>query len=89
MNDLLRRYVVSVLLEMQRTAHVPNQLVGSPKGGKKKDKEEKKDEAMAIGTGGIAGFTGPLGASAADMGKKPTKPGGRLKKSKRNKPGWS
>lgn len=74
---------MEVLAEVQ-DFRVPNQLI--PKGSKKqdaekdkdKDKEEEVDEVSVAAN--VAGFTGPLGASSADMGSKPTKPGQKLKK---------
>ena len=36
----------------------------------------------------IAGYTAPLGASSADVGLSPTKPGQKLKKTKKNYVRW-
>lgn len=93
MSALLRQYIEAVLSEVT-DYRVPNQLV--PKGSKKQDKksdadkdsekEEEMDEMNVVGN--IAGYTAPLGASSADMGAEPTKPGQKLKKSKKNFVRW-
>ena len=87
MSDLLRQYIMEVVSEVQ-DFRVPNQLI--PRGSKKKeedtDKEEEIDEVNVAAN--VAGFTGPLGASAADMGADPVKPGGKLKKNKKNFIRW-
>ena len=91
MSSLLRRFIMEVVAEVQ-DHRVPNQLV--PKGAKKQksseDKEEESEEEVdeSVGAGAIAGFTGPLGASSADMGQNPTKPGQRLKKHKKRHVRW-
>jgi len=93
MYDLLRKYIVESLAEVQGSPRVANQLI--PKGGNGKKKEEESEEAenesdldeMNVAAN-IAGFTGPLGASADDMGKNPVRPGGKLKKRKKNFVRW-
>lgn len=92
MNDLLKQYIMEVIEEIQNH-RVPNQL-RSPKGAGKqekttdadKDKEQEMDEINVVAN--IAGFTAPLGASSADMGLKPTKPGQKLKKKKKTFARW-
>ena len=90
MNALLRKYIMEVLAEVQ-DFRVPNQLI--PKGSKKQDAEKDKDKEEEVEevsvAANVAGFTGPLGASSADMGKNPTKPGQKLKKHKKEFIRWS
>jgi hypothetical protein len=95
MSALLRSYIAAVLSEVT-DYRVPNQLVskGSPKKQNKKtdadkDSEEEKEEMdeMNVVTN-IVGYTAPLGASSADMGTNPTKPGQKLKKNKNNFVRW-
>ena len=92
MSALLRSYIAAVLSEVT-DYRVPNQLVskGSPKKQDKKsdadkDSEEEMDEMNVVAN--IAGYTAPLGASSADMGANPTKPGQKLKKNKKNFVRW-
>ena len=94
MSALLRSYIAAVLSEVT-DYRVPNQLVskGSPKKQDKKsdaekdsEEEEEMDEMNVVGN--IAGYTAPLGASSADMGANPTKPGQKLKKNKKNFVRW-
>ena len=81
------------VIEEIQNHRVPNQL-RSPKGASEKekttdadkDKEDEIDENNVVAN--IAGFTGPLGASSADMGRKPTKPGQKLKKNKKGFVRW-
>ena len=91
MSALLRSYIAAVLSEVT-DYRVPNQLVskGSPKKQDSKsdsDKEEDEMDEMNV-VGNIAGYTAPLGASSADMGVNPTKPGQQLKKNKNNFVRW-
>jgi len=66
-------------------ARVPNQLI-SKKSKKKSEKEEEMEENNVVAN--IVGPTGPLGAGAADLGKEPVKPGGKLKKNKQKFIRW-
>lgn len=90
MQDLLKRYIMEVVAEVQ-DPRVPNQLL--PKGKKTKDKEEDKEEEynemdeMSVAAN-VAGFTAPLGASNLDMGENPVKPGGKVKKRKKTFARW-
>ena len=95
MSALLRQYIEAVLSEVT-DYRVPNQLV-SKNGPKKqndnksdkKDSEKEKDDMdeMSVAAN-IAGYTAPLGASSADVGANPTKPGQKLKKSKKDFVRW-
>ena len=94
MSALLRQYIEAVLSEVT-DYRVPNQLV--PKGSKKQtekktdksDSEEEKEEMDEMNVvANIAGYTAPLGASSADVGANPTKPGQKLKKNKKNFVRW-
>jgi hypothetical protein len=94
MSALLRQYIEAVLSEVT-DYRVPNQLV--PKGSKKQtekktdktDSEEEKEEMDEMNVvANIAGYTAPLGASSADVGANPTKPGQKLKKNKKNFARW-
>jgi hypothetical protein len=95
MSALLRQYIEAVLAEVT-DYRVPNQMI--PKGSKKqdskkndanKDSEEEKEEMDEMNVvANIAGYTAPLGASSADVGANPTKPGQKLKKSKKNFARW-
>ena len=92
MSALLRQYIEAVLSEVT-DYRVPNQMV--PKGSKKQDKktdkdsEEEKEEMDEMNVvANIAGYTAPLGASSADVGAEPTKPGQKLKKNKKNFVRW-
>jgi len=97
MSALLRSYIAAVLSEVT-DYRVPNQLVskGSPKkqdkktdADKAKDSEEEKEEMDEMNVvANIAGYTAPLGASSADVGANPTKPGQKLKKNKKNFVRW-
>lgn len=94
MSALLKKFIVEVVAEMQ-DHRVPNQLVPSKGPGKQtekkpdKDSEEETEEMDEMNVvGNIAGFTGPLGASSEDMGKKPVSPGGRTKKRKKSFARW-
>lgn len=70
MNVLLRRYIRSILLEMQGNARVPNQMPGTKKPGDQDRKKDNEDEAEELdefsGTGAIAGFAAPLGYTGMD-----------------------
>ena len=92
MSALLRQYIEAVLSEVT-DYRVPNQLV--PKGSKKQEKkpdtdsDEEKEEMDEMNVvANIAGYTAPLGASSADVGAEPTKPGQKLKKNKKNFVRW-
>jgi hypothetical protein len=94
MSALLRQYIEAVLSEVT-DYRVPNQMV--PKGSKKQtekktdksDSEEEKEEMDEMSVvANIAGYTAPLGASSADVGANPTKPGQKLKKNKKNFVRW-
>lgn len=81
MNEqLLRRYIKSILESMAR---VPNQLVDTEDSEKTNKKEKEADdvkEFSAMGTGAVVGYMAPLGATAQDMGVK--------RKAKRKKDHW-
>lgn len=92
MSALLRQYIEAVLSEVV-DYRVPNQMV--PKGSKKQNKkpdtdsDEEKEEMDEMNVvANIAGYTAPLGASSADVGVSPTKPGQKLKKNKKNFVRW-
>jgi hypothetical protein len=90
MSALLRSYIEAVLAEVT-DYRVPNQMV--PKGSKKQndttDKDEETEDMDEMNVvGNIAGYTAPLGASSADVGANPTKPGQKLKKNKKNFVRW-
>jgi len=96
MSALLRQYIEAVLSEVV-DYRVPNQLVskGSPKKQKdkkddaNKDSEEETEEMDEMSVvANIAGYTAPLGASSADVGSNPTRPGQKLKKTKKNYVRW-
>ena len=90
MSALLRQYIEAVLSEVT-DYRVPNQLVprGSKKQDKKTDKEEEKEDMDEMNVvANIAGYTAPLGASSADVGENPTKPGQKLKKNKKEFARW-
>lgn len=95
MSALLRQYIEAVLAEVT-DYRVPNQLVSkrSPKkqtdkksNAANKDSEEEEMEEMNV-VANIAGYTATLGASSADVGQNPTKPGQKLKNSKKNFVRW-
>jgi hypothetical protein len=70
MSDLLRQFVRSIVLEM-KNAHVPNQLVNSPKGGEEdKDKDKEEVDEMSVAAN-VAGVTLPLGMKTPGKKKKP------------------
>lgn len=80
--------------EIAASVRAPNQLL--PRGRKKNkdsDKEKAKDsdhnemDEMNV-VANIVGYTAPLGASSADMGEKPTKPGQKLKKRSKSFVRW-
>ena len=93
MSALLRQYIEAVLSEVT-DYRVPNQMV--PKNGNKKqtdntdkDSEEEKEDMDEMNVvANIAGYTAPLGASSADVGANPTKPGQKLKKNKKDFARW-
>lgn len=93
MSALLRQYIEAVLSEVT-DYRVPNQLVskGSPKKQEKKSDKDSEEETEDMDemnvVGNIAGYTAPLGASSADVGANPTKPGQKLKKNKKNFARW-
>lgn len=79
---------MEVVAEVQ-DYRVPNQLVSRGNGEKDKDKDEDMEEMDEMNVvANIAGFTAPLGASNVDMGSKPVKPGGKLKKRKKDFVRW-
>lgn len=95
-NSLLRKYILEIIEEM-RNANVAQQLLPRAKkqSGHKKDANDEKnkedssneiDETNVVAN--IVGYTAPLGASSADVGLKPTKPGQKLKKKKKNFVRW-
>lgn len=95
-SSLLRQFIAQVLSEVQ-DYRVPNQLVPKNTKGKrdaekdsdkKSDSEEEKEVEEVSVVANIAGFTGPLGASAADMGRDPVSPGGTTKKTKKKFIRW-
>lgn len=98
MTSLLRDYISAILLEMNSNPAVGNQLISRKSGVKnprttnttdkdsEEDKEEDVDEMNVVAN--IAGYTAPLGASSADVGASPTKPGQKLKKNKKNFVRW-
>jgi len=93
MNEVLRKYIAEILATEINNPRAPNQLIPSKSNRKSKDSEEKtKDKEEEVDemsvAGGVAGFTGPLGAGAEDMGKDPVSPGGKLKKKKKNFVTW-
>lgn len=100
MTSLLRDYISAILLEMNSNPAVGNQLIPKKPGVKNprttdtadKDSEEEKGkedemDEMSVAAN-IAGYTAPLGASSADVGANPTKPGQKLKKNKKNFVRW-
>ena len=95
MCSLLRQYIEAVLSEVT-DYRVPNQLVSkrSPKKQDKKtdadkDSEKEKEEMDEMNVvANIVGYAAPLGASSADVGANPTKPGQKLKKNKKNFMRW-
>jgi hypothetical protein len=67
---LLMRYV-RMVLESDRSAHVPNQLVDDDDTESEgDDKEEAHGVTEFSGVGAIAGYTGPLGIDPGSMGRK-------------------
>lgn len=96
MSALLKQYIEAVLSEVA-DYRVPNQL-RSKRSSKKqtdkkvdanKDSEEEKEEMDEMNVvANIAGYTSLLGASSADAGLSPTKPGQKLKKTKKNYVRW-
>ena len=70
-----------MLVENDKQARVPNQLVNldDDEKDKKESDEDDMNEFSAVGGGAIVGYAAPLGATSEDMGVK----GGR-----RKKPGW-
>lgn len=92
MSVLLRQYIEAVLSEVV-DYRVPNQMV--PRGSKKQNKkpdtdsDEEKEEMDEMNVvANIVGYSAPLGASSADVGSSPTKPGQKLKKNKKNFVRW-
>lgn len=97
MTSLLRDYISAILLEMNSNPAVGNQLIPKKSGVKNprtadtadKDSEAEKEEMDEMNVvANIAGYTAPLGASSADVGADPTKPGQKLKKNKKNFVRW-
>ena len=91
MSNLLRQYIIDVIKEV--TGPTPATQLLSPKKGKKTGKkpedEKSSDEVDEVSVvANIAGYTAPLGAGSDDMGSRPVKPGGKVKKSKRNFVRW-
>lgn len=88
MNVLLRRYIRSILLEIQDNARVPNQMPGTKKPGEEDKQKDKEDEVEELdefsGAGAIAGFAAPLGYTSMDA----EGPGARGERRKRKKPDW-
>ena len=62
-----------MVLESAKDVRVPNQLVGNEESESDK-KNTKQDVDEFSGVGAIAGFTGPLGMSPDDMGRKKNSP---------------
>jgi len=100
MNSLLRRYISEILVEMESNPAVGDDLLPKKSGVKNprttdtvdKDSEEEKEDEKEVDemsvVANIAGYTAPLGASSADVGANPTKPGQKLKKNKKNFVRW-
>lgn len=88
MSALLKKYIAEVLALEADTARVPNQLISKKSKKKSADKEEESDMDEMNVVANIVGPTGPLGAGADDLGKEPVKPGGKLKKNKKNFVRW-
>lgn len=88
MNVLLRRYIRSILLEIQGSARVPNQMPGTKKPGEEDKQKDKEDEVEELdefsGAGAIAGFAAPLGYTGMDA----EGPGAKGERRKRKKPSW-
>lgn len=87
MSVLLRRYIRSIILEIEGNAHVPNQMPGTKKpGDSDKDEDEVEVEELGefSGAGAIAGFAAPLGYTGKDA----EGPGAKGERDKRKKPGW-
>lgn len=70
MIKLLREYIRALVAE-EMDARVPQQLI-SPDSLNDEDKEEQDTQEVSefSGTGGVAGYTAPLGFSAKEMHKK-------------------
>lgn len=87
MSDLLRQYIMEIVSQVS-DARVPTQLISKSKRGHSKDEEtdEEMDEMSVVAN--IAGYTAPLGASSADVGNPPTKPGQKLKSHKKKHVRW-
>jgi hypothetical protein len=87
MNDLLKKYIKEIILEIQGNPRVSDQLVKKKSNSKKEDKKDKEEEeveemstvATSLVPGG--GFTTPLGWTSADM----QGPGARSKGRKKSK----
>jgi hypothetical protein len=85
MSVLLRRYIRSIILEIEGNAHVPNQMPGTKKpGDSDKDEDEGEELGEFSGAGAIAGFAAPLGYTGKDA----EGPGAKGERDKRKKPGW-
>lgn len=85
MSVLLRRYIRSIILEIEGNAHVPNQMPGTKKpGDNDKDEDEVEELGEFSGAGAIAGFAAPLGYAGKDA----EGPGAKGARDKRKKPGW-
>ena len=85
MSVLLRRYIRSIILEIEGNAHVPNQMPGTKKPGDKDEDEVEVEELGEFsGAGAIAGFAAPLGYTGKDA----EGPGAKGERDKRKKPGW-
>jgi hypothetical protein len=65
--SLLMRYIRTVV--EAHLARVPNQLVSEPSDGEREE-DEAVDEFAAVGGGGIAGYTAPLGMDPDRLGRK-------------------
>ena len=93
MQDVLRKYIAEVLASEAIDYRTPTQLRSPDANNKKstdsdKDKETEKEMDENNVVANIVGFTGPAGASSADMGADPVKPGGKLKKKKKDFIRW-
>jgi hypothetical protein len=86
MSKLLKAYIREAVRTVMavREAHlarVPNQLVTADSEDGERDEDEVVDEFAAaggagntMGSGNIAGYTGPLGADPDSLGRKKNKP---------------
>ena len=86
MNDLLKKYIKEIILEIQGNPRVSDQLVKKSSNSKKNNKEDSEEEVEEMSTVATSlvpggGFAAPLGWTSANV----QGPGTRSKRRKKSK----